>query len=504
MGKIKKIQLGDLIEFQRGYDLPKDSFIEGTYPVVSSNGILGFHNEYKVKGPGITIGRSGTVGIPQYIGSDFFPHNTSLFIKNFKGNNIKYIFYLLKELGLNSKKSGSGVPTMNRNHLHPLKINAYTCVQTQQKIAAVLSALDEKIELNNKINAELEAMAKLIYDYWFVQFDFPSDLAPQPPKGGVESNNFNSSFEDGENQGQTPRVLNSADKALYEKLSLKAKEMRYNPTKAEAILWGKLSDKKLFQCKFRRQHIISSYIVDFYCVEKNLIIEVDGEIHDSQIEEDNLRQENLEALGCQFLRFTNNEVLEDLENVINKIQIFLTKPSQQTKTPPLGGWGAPYKSSGGEMVWSDELKREIPNGWEVKKLGEIENNIITGKTPPTGESTFHGGNIPFITIPDIRGSMHIVDTQVKLTQKGADFQRNKYIPKDSLCVSCIASPGLIGFTVQISQTNQQINSIICECTENKNYLYFALNDYFKFAKGAKTGNTFANMNKGDFESIKII
>ena len=181
MSKISNTTVGDLIEFQRGYDLPKSGFINGTIPVISSNGILGYHNLAKVKGPGITIGRSGTVGIPHYIKEDFFPHNTSLFIKDFKNNDPKYIFYLIKTLGLNEYKSGSGVPTMNRNHLHPIKVRAYLDCETQSQIAKVLSDLDSKIELNNKINAELEAMAKLIYDYWFVQFEFPFDFAQGKP-----------------------------------------------------------------------------------------------------------------------------------------------------------------------------------------------------------------------------------------------------------------------------------------------------------------------------------
>jgi len=185
MSKISKMTLGDLVEFQRGYDLPKSKFLNGEFPVISSNGILGFHNEYKVKGPGITIGRSGTVGMPQYIKSNFFPHNTSLFVKNFKGNNPKYIYYLIKTLGLNDWKSGSGVPTMNRNHLHPISILAHTNNLEQKKIASVLSTLDYKIELNNRINTELESMAKTLYDYWFVQFDFPNKNGkPYKSSGG--------------------------------------------------------------------------------------------------------------------------------------------------------------------------------------------------------------------------------------------------------------------------------------------------------------------------------
>lgn len=185
MSEIITTTVGELMEFQRGYDLPKSEFKNGEIPVISSNGILGYHNEYKVKAPGITIGRSGTVGLPHYIDQDFFPHNTSLFIKDFKGNNPKYLFYLIKTLGLNDYKSGSGVPTMNRNHLHPIKVRAYLDTITQSQIAKILSDLDAKIELNNKINAELEAIAKLIYDYWFVQFDFPNEEGkPYKSSGG--------------------------------------------------------------------------------------------------------------------------------------------------------------------------------------------------------------------------------------------------------------------------------------------------------------------------------
>ena len=186
MSNISNTTLGDLVEFQRGYDLPKSQFIEGNVPVISSNGVLGYHNVPKVKAPGITIGRSGTVGLPHFINKDFFPHNTALFIKDFKGNYPRYIYYLIKTLGLNDYKSGSGVPTMNRNHLHPIKVRAFLDLEEQHKIAKVLSDLDTKIEINNRINSELEAMAKTLYDYWFVQFDFPySPPSEGCPQDGV-------------------------------------------------------------------------------------------------------------------------------------------------------------------------------------------------------------------------------------------------------------------------------------------------------------------------------
>ena len=185
MSKLEECILGDLVEFQRGYDLPKSKFVEGKYPVQSSNGILGYHNEYKVEGPGITIGRSGTVGNPHLIRENFFPHNTSLFVKEFKGNDIEYIYYLLQYLDLGNQKSGSGVPTMNRNHLHPIKIRAYRDKTYQQRTIKILSLIDKKIQINNQINQELEAMAKTLYDYWFVQFDFPDQNGkPYKSSGG--------------------------------------------------------------------------------------------------------------------------------------------------------------------------------------------------------------------------------------------------------------------------------------------------------------------------------
>lgn len=181
---MKKCKLGELIEFQRGYDLPKTKAILGKYKVITSNGIMTYHNEKK-SGPSIVIGRSGTVGKPQLIEEDFWPHNTTLFVKDLKGNNIKYLYYLLISLNINKMKSGSNIPTLNRNHLHPLEIYAEVDVKAQEKIANILFIIDKKIEINNKINNELEQLSKTIYDYCFLQFDFPDENGnPYKTSGG--------------------------------------------------------------------------------------------------------------------------------------------------------------------------------------------------------------------------------------------------------------------------------------------------------------------------------
>ena len=260
--------------------------------------------------------------------------------------NPRYLSYYFKQ---NSFKKmmmnlavGATMPSLNTKIMNSIELDLLPR-ENQDKIANILSAIDDKIQINNQINQELETMAKILYDYWFVQFDFP---------------------------------------------------------------------------------------------DQN---------------------------------------------------------------------GKPYKSSGGKMVYNLELKREIPEGWGVETLKDFESKIITGKTPSRANSDNFGGEIPFITIGDIRGNTFIYSTSETLTDLGASVQQNKYLPEGSLCVSCIATVGEIGFTTEWSHTNQQINSIVFEDETNRYYLYFALKNYFENANAiAKTGNTFANMNKEDFSGIRII
>ena len=174
-------RLGDLINLKRGYDLPENQRREGPYPVISSAGITGYHDDYMVEGVGVVTGRYGTLGEMYYVDGKYWPHNTALYVTTFKGNDPKYIYYLLSCLGRIRTSDKSAVPGVNRNELHEMAIPAITDRNQQKKIAAVLSALDTKIDCNNRINAELEAMAKTLYDYWFVQFDFP-DASGKPYK----------------------------------------------------------------------------------------------------------------------------------------------------------------------------------------------------------------------------------------------------------------------------------------------------------------------------------
>ena len=149
-----KCPLGDILNFRRGHDLPKTSMIPGDIPVAGSNGIIGFHNVATSISPCITIGRSGNVGTP-YIYEKCWAHNTVLYIDDYKGNVPKYLYYLLKTLPLASFGGGSAVPTLNRNHIHPLEVVFCKDIELQKKIVGILSKIDDKIELNRQINDNL-------------------------------------------------------------------------------------------------------------------------------------------------------------------------------------------------------------------------------------------------------------------------------------------------------------------------------------------------------------
>lgn len=137
--------IGEFAPLQRGFDLPIDTITIGKYPVVFSNGISKFHNEFKVKGPGIVTGRSGTIGKVTYVEVDFWPHNTSLWVTDFNGNFPLFVFYYFGFIGLEQFGTGSGVPTLNRNDVHRHRILVPHIIKEQQKIASCLSSLDEVI-----------------------------------------------------------------------------------------------------------------------------------------------------------------------------------------------------------------------------------------------------------------------------------------------------------------------------------------------------------------------
>ena len=145
----------------------------------------------------------------------------------------------------------------------------------------------------------------------------------------------------------------------------------------------------------------------------------------------------------------------------------------------------------------------VPEGWE-KKLVSSLGRVVTGKTPPTSNKEYYGGHIPFITIPDMHSGIFPTSSQ-KLSDYGANSQRNKFIPANSLIVSCIGTAGLVCITKEECQTNQQINSLILNDRNLIYYMYFtfiALKDFLNNI--GSNGATMTNVNKSKFENIDLL
>jgi type I restriction enzyme, S subunit len=144
-GEWKAAPLGEVAPLQRGFDLPNSRLRQGPYPVVYSNGILGYHVTYQVKGPGVVTGRSGTIGAVHFITEDFWPHNTSLWVTSFRGNDPKFVFYLYTIIGFERFATGSGVPTLNRNDVHAFRVKIPASKSEQTAIASILTDMDAEI-----------------------------------------------------------------------------------------------------------------------------------------------------------------------------------------------------------------------------------------------------------------------------------------------------------------------------------------------------------------------
>lgn len=166
------MKLGDAIVLQRGFDLTQATASPGPYPVISSGGIAYWTSVAKVRGPGVVTGRKGVLGKVHFSRAAFWPHDTTLWVKDFKGAYPRYLYYLLQTLPLASLDAGASNPTLNRNHAHLLPIRLPE-VSLQQQIAGVLGALDDLIENNRRRVELLEQMAQAIYREWFVHFRYP-------------------------------------------------------------------------------------------------------------------------------------------------------------------------------------------------------------------------------------------------------------------------------------------------------------------------------------------
>ena len=146
----------------------------------------------------------------------------------------------------------------------------------------------------------------------------------------------------------------------------------------------------------------------------------------------------------------------------------------------------------------------VPEGWKIQSVSEF-GKVITGKTPSTSKPEYYGGNIPFVTIPDMHNTVFPLSTEKYLSKEGANTQKNKFLPPNSVMISCIATVGLVNITSEQCQTNQQINSVILKNEKDLYFFYFAMKRIKSLLDGVgSNGATMTNVNKAKFASINIL
>ncbi|MCK4308223.1 restriction endonuclease subunit S, partial [candidate division WOR-3 bacterium] len=168
-------------------------------------------------------------------------------------------------------------------------------------------------------------------------------------------------------------------------------------------------------------------------------------------------------------------------------------------------WFVKFRFPGYEKV--KMVKSELgmmPQEWETCEIASL-GKVITGKTPSTKETDNFGNYMPFITIPDMHNKVFIIKSERYLSEKGVNIQSSKTLPRNSICVSCIATMGLVAITIENSQTNQQINSIILEDLSILEYLFFVLKTLrTKITLYGSSGTTANILNKDEFSRLKIL
>ena len=161
------LPLGQVVTFQRGYDLPHRARKSGEIPIVSSAGVSDFHDVAMVDPPGVVTGRYGTIGELFLISEPFWPLNTTLYVRDFHGNDPRFIYYLLQRFDFASFSGKSGVPGVNRNDLHVETVAVPTNLPEQRAIAAALSDVDALLDgldrfLAKKRDLKQAAMQQLL------------------------------------------------------------------------------------------------------------------------------------------------------------------------------------------------------------------------------------------------------------------------------------------------------------------------------------------------------
>ena len=268
----------------------------------------------------------------------------------------------------------------------------------QRAIAHILGTLDDKIELNRRMSETLEAMARALFKSWFVDFDPVRAKHALSKVEGMDGrwrrgSPLHSPLPAGEGAGvrAAPPDRAAVSDSLPADLRDFARELRRRTTDAETLLWRLLRNRLMAGAKFRRQHPLPPYVLDFYCHDAGLAVELDGGQHNEAAgrRHDARRDAFLAQKGIRVLRFWNHEVLNQTEAVLEAIYAAMDQaPSRVEPSPPPplpGGEGSFHLPAHLYDLFPDRLVDselgEIPEGWEVGRYSDVVEQLRDPENP---------------------------------------------------------------------------------------------------------------------------
>lgn len=320
----------------------------------------------------------------------FESHVTRVRLDRSKADPRFYFYYLQSHHGKSAIRSiveqGAGASGIRGSDLQNLGV-LWMPPPEQRAIAHILGTLDDKIELNRRRNQTLEAMARALFKDWFVDFGPVRAKMNLPSPAGRWAGG----------EGPAPTKTHPHQKLpLPDTLRHHARQLRGQATDAEQLLWRLLRGQQIEGAKFRRQHPLPPYILDFYCHELKLAVELDGGQHNepAAMQRDARRTAYLQERGIEVLRFWNNQVLGEAEAVLEAIYQAVLVRRGVAPSPP-----APLPEGEGRYlpreIWDlfpDRLDDEgKPEGWETTRVFDYL-SLAYGKSLPAGKR--HPGGVP--------------------------------------------------------------------------------------------------------------
>ena len=270
------------------------------------------------------------------------------------------------------------------------------------------------------------------------------------------------------------------DDILYSEIRPANKRFAYIDFDSEDYI----ASTKLMVLRRKSDKITNKYL--YYCLTNDLF--VDRMQHLAEARSGTFPQITFDVLKGETIYLPSianqNKITSILDNINNKIRL-----------------NNEINNNLYEMcnIIYHQLLDDNESNIEYKTIGEIAKKVITGKTPSTKNKEYWGGNIPFITIPDMHNQVFTINTERYITKEGA----KSLVPKNSISVSCIATVGLVSINDKDSQTNQQINSIVIENDYDLYYLFEFLTEQEQYMKSIAGGSTTYNINKNTFENIQV-